>query len=186
MAGNTANPRVWLGATVYVAPVGTTAPLDVTTPWAAPWEDIGLLSDDGIEDNFEASTTDHRSWGGDLVRTTRNEFKASLKVLALEDNAIVWAIANPGSTAETDETGLTTRTRKTPTRNPLAFGLETRDGDITQRRVIPTGEVFREGTQSMASSEMMQTELNIVVYPDSDGVYDITITDDPQAEVSGS
>lgn len=186
MSGSIANPRIWEGADVYVAPVGTSAPTDVSTAWAAPWENIGLLSEDGAEETLEADSTDHFTWGGLLVRTTRNKFKRSMKVTALEDNALLFEVLNPGSTASTDGTGLTTRTFKVPTNNPLAFGLETRDGDITRRRIIPTGEVATEGTRAISSSEMTMVELLIAVYPDGNGVYYTDLTDDPQAEVSGS
>jgi hypothetical protein len=186
MSGDIANPRIWEGADVYVAPLLTAAPTDVTTPWAAPWEALGLLSDDGAEETLESDSTDHFAWGGLLVRTTRNKFKRSMKVVALEDNNVVFGVVNPGSEAETDETGLTTRTFNVPTSNPLMFGLETRDGDITRRRIIQRGEVATDGTRSISSSDMTQFELTIAVYPDGNGKYYHDLSDDPQAEVVGS
>ena len=50
MAGDTANPRVWLGAEVFVADEATAGPTDLVSVWEeiAGWADLGLLSEDGI------------------------------------------------------------------------------------------------------------------------------------------
>ena len=186
MAGDIANPRIWEGADAYVAPTGTTAPVDVTTAWAAPWEALGLLSEDGASETREADSTDHFAWGGILVRTTRSKHKRSMKVTALEDNAVVFSLVNPGSTASTDETGLTTRTVKVPTSDIKAFGLETRDGAITRRRIIPRAEIVEIGEIKLSDSDMTAFELTIMVYPDADGVLYVDLTDDEQAEDLGS
>lgn len=181
MSGDIANPRVWQGADFYVAPLGTTPPNDVTTPWAAPWRNIGLLADDGATESRSQDSTDHFGWGGLYIRTTHTKFKRTLKVTALEDNAVVWALVNPGSTADTDETGLTTRTYNVPTVAPMAFGMETRDGDITRRKIIPSGEVSTEGDVTISSSEMAQFVLTITVAANGAGEYGYDLTDDPQA-----
>lgn len=182
MAGDTANPRVWLGADCYVAPVGTTAPTDTTTAWAAPWAPLGLLSEDGATESRNEDVKDHFAWGGILIRTTRSKHKRTIKVTALEDNLAVFGVVNPGSTAAT-ALGITTRTVKVPTADPRAFALELRDGAITTRRSIARGEVVEVGDVSLSDADMTAYELTINVYPSSDGVLYTDITDDPQAVV---
>lgn len=182
MAGDTANPRIWLGADVYVAPVGSTAPVDVTAAWAAAWVALGLLSEDGMTESREDDTTDHYAWGGILVRTTRSKHKRTLQVTALEDNKTVWALLNPGSSAATT-TGLTTRTVKVPTPDPKAFGFELKDGTVTKRLIVPRGEVIEVGDASYSDSEMAMRELTINVYPSALGVLYTEITNDVQAVV---
>lgn len=188
MAGDVANPRIWVNADVYVAPVGTTAPTDVTTAWAAAWDALGLLSEDGMTETREEESTDHYAWGGILVRTTRSKHKRTFTVTALEDNPTVWGLVNPGSTATTSAgptppAGVTTRQVYVPGPDPRAFGLELVDGDITKRRVIPRGEVVAVGDVTISDNEMAMYELTINVYPDGAGVLYIDITDDPQAVV---
>jgi hypothetical protein len=185
MSGDIANPRIWEGADAYVAPLGTTPPDDVATAWAAPWEALGLLSEDGATETRAQDTADHFAWGGLLVRTTKSKFKRTMKITCLEDNLVVFGLANPGSTTDT-ATGLTTRTVMTPTRDPRAFGLETRDGDITRRRLIPNGEVTEVGEVKFADSDMTAFELTITIYPDSDGVLYTDLTDDEQADENWS
>lgn len=186
MAGSIENPRIWEGADAYVAPLGTTPPNDVDTPWAAPWAALGLLSEDGATESRDQDVADHFAWGGILVRTTRSKFKRSMKITALEDNLTVWGLVNPGSTSATDGTGLTTRTVKNPTSDPQAFGLETRDGVITRRRIITRGEVTEIGEIKLADSDMTAYELTITIYPDANGVLYTDLTDDEQADATWS
>lgn len=188
MAGDTANPRIWEGADAFSAPLGTTAPTDLTTAWAAAWLPLGLLSEDGASESRNDNITDHYAWGSILVRTTRSQHKRTIVITALEDNAVVFGVVNPGSDATTSAgptppAGTTTRTVKVPTADPRAFGLELRDGAVTKRRVIPRGEVVEVGEVTLSDSEMTAYELTINVYPDSSGVLYIDLTDDPAAAV---
>ena len=183
MAGSTANPRIWVNADVFAAPVGTTAPTDIATAWAAAWKALGLLSEDGMTESREDDTEDHYAWGGILVRTTRSKHKRTLVVTALEDNPTVWALVNPGSAVPTTTTGVTTRIVKVPQPNPQAFGFELKDGTITSRLVVPRGEIIEIGDRTISDAEMAMYELTINVYPDATGVLYREITNDPQAVV---
>jgi hypothetical protein len=181
MAGDVANPRIWSGADVYVAPVGSTAPTDIATPWPAAWDALGLLDGEaGMSESRNEDQVDHFAWGGILVRTTRSKHKRTITVTALEDNATVFGLVQPGSTATT-AAGVTTRTVIVPTTDPRAFGIELVDGAITKRRVIPRGEIVAVGDTSLNDSDLAVYELTINIYPDSAGVLYLDITDDPQA-----
>lgn len=183
MAGDTDNPRIWLDADVLTAPLGTTAPTNLAGAWAAAWETLGLLSEDGMTETRDEQVTDHYAWGNRLVRTTRSKHKRSITVTALEDTPVVFALVNPGSEEET-ASGVTTRTVKPPTTDIRMFGLELLDGDITKRRIIPRGEVTAIGPVIASDSAMSMYPLTITIYPDDDDVLYIDITDDEQAEVA--
>lgn len=182
MSGDTANPRVWINADAFTAPIGTTAPTDTTSPWDNAWDSLGLLSEDGMTESRSDTTDDKYAWGGILVRTTRSKHKRQIKIAALEDNPVVWELLNPGSSAATVG-GTTTRTVNVPNTDIRAFGLELIDGDVIKRRVIPRCEVIEVSDIKASDSEMEAKEFTINVYPDGDGVLYIDITDDPQAEV---
>lgn len=192
MAGDVNNPRIWVNADVYTAPLDTDGPTDTTTAWPGTWDALGLLSeDDGIVESRDQDKTDHYAYGGILVRTTRSKHKRTIKVTALEDNDVVFGLVNPGSLVETVG-DLTTRTVVVPQTDPRSFGLEVRDGDITKRRIIPRGEITEIGDVSYSDDEMAMFELTIDVYPVVDeetygtplGVLWLDITDDPQAEAA--
>lgn len=179
--GDTENPRIWVNADVYVAPVGTAGPTDIATGLNAAFEALGLLSEDGMTEGREQEQTDHYAHGGILVRTTKSKHKRTMVVTALEDNPVVFKLANPGSTAASVG-GVTTRTVKIPNQpDPRAFVLELVDGDVTRRRHIPRGEVTEVGEVTIADDEMEMHELTITIYPDANDVLYYDITDDPQA-----
>lgn len=182
MSGNTANPRVWINADAYTAPLGSPAPTDVTTDWDASFNVLGLLSEDGMTETSSDTTDDKYAHGGILIRTTRSKHKATMKIIALEDNPVVYSLMRPGSTASTSGE-ITTRNVKVPGRNNVAFGLELHDGDVISRRVIPSGEIFDIADIKISDSDLVQYEMTINIYPDADGLLYIDITNDPQAVV---
>lgn len=192
MAGEVENARIWIDADVYTGPTTATAPTDLETPLDEDFEALGLLSEDGTSESRDEDKTDHYAWGGGgrLVRTTRSKHKRTIKVIALEDNPVVFGLTEPGSDADTVD-GVTTRIIRTPQPNPRSFVFEMADGDIHRRRYIPRGEVLDVGDITDSDSAISQKELTITVYPIDDddlgaNVLYVDITDDPQAEEGGS
>lgn len=178
MAGDVANPRIWIGADIYAAAVGTPYPATVAEAWAAAWTALGLLSEDGMTETRDQDVTDHYAWGGNLVRTTKSKFKRSFKFIALEDNPVVFGLVNPGSTKVT-HLGITERVIVNPTSDPRSFGFELRDGTITKRIIIPRGEVIEVGDITFQDSAITGYELTVNVYPVNNVLYR-EITNDTQ------
>lgn len=175
MAGDNDNPRIWAGADVYVAPLGTTLPTNTTTALNAGFEALGLLSDEGMTESRNEEQTDHYSWGGNKVRTSRRKFDKRYTVTALEDTPVVFELVNPGSSAVTAG-GVTTRTLVPPVTDRRAFVIELTDGTITKRKVIPTGEIVGIGESSISDNALTAYAITIAVYGN-----ETEITDDPQA-----
>jgi hypothetical protein len=183
--GDTDNPRIWTGADVYTAPVGSTLPTDVTTALNAAFRPLGLLSEDGMTESRDEDTTDHYAWGGILVRTTRSKHKRTFVVTALEDNDVVFDLTNPGSNTATTA-GVTTRTVKVPTSNPQAFVFHLTDGTTKKRIAIPSGEVTEVGESTYSDAEITMRELTITVYPDASSLLFYEISNDTQTVNTGS
>lgn len=191
MAGDTEDVRIWTGADVYVAPVGTAAPTDTTTELDAAYEPLGLIDqDDAIGEQFTSDDTDHYAYGSILVRKTSIKSKVMLQMTALENSDLVFQLANPGSDSETAG-GVTTRTTR-PKNLGLAirsFVLEKTDGDVTSRLYIPRGQATINGTRNTSDNEMYGTPLMIDLLASTDetgSYFSIEITDDPAAEVAAS
>lgn len=181
MAGDVDNPRIWEGADVYVADVGTSAPTGVEDSWPAGWDALGLLSEDGATMGREQEVKDHYAWGGILVRTSKKKHKRTIKVTALEDNATLFDLVNPGSDVATVG-DVTTRTVNVPSGQDIrAFGLQIADGDIITRIIIPRGEVVEVADVTVGPEEMAAKELTINIFADDDSKWYDEITNDPQA-----
>jgi hypothetical protein len=184
MSGDADNTNIWEGADVYRAPVGTTAPVDVSTPFGAGWDPLGLLSaDDGLTEARDEDRSDHYAWGGLLVRTVRSKHKRTFQVTLLEDTAITFGLLNPGSTQSTT-TGVTTRVVKKPTSDPQAFAFETVDGTTISRKLIPKGEITEVGEAVRKEDDLTAVTITVTVYPASDGTLYREITNAPGAAVA--
>lgn len=184
MEGDADNTNIWEGADVYVADVGTTAPTDTATAFAAGWDPLGLLSaDDGLTESRDEDSSDHYAWGGLLVRTVRSKHKRTFQVTILEDTAITFGLINPGSTQSTT-TGVTTRVVKKPTSDPRAFAFETVDGATTSRLLIPKGEITEVGEKVRKEDDLTAVQITVTVYPAADGTIYREITDAPGAVVA--
>ena len=185
MAGDTANARIWLKGDCYVAPVGTTAPTDLTTAWDPAWTALGVLSEDGLTEARNDDSNDYGGWGTGIFRTVRSKHKRTFKVMALENNNVVFQLVNPGSTSAT-ATGVTTRTVKDPTltHDVRAFGFETHDGAVNRRILVPKGEVTEVADVTSSQGDLTGWELTITVTPASDGTLYTELTDDAGAVVA--
>lgn len=181
MAGDISNPRFWVNADVYVANVGTTAPTDVSAAWGAGWDNVGLLTEDGMTESRNEDVADHYAYGGILIRTTRAKHKRTLAFGALEENDVVFGLVNPGSTRGAPASGVVTATIKVPGPNPKAFGLELRDGPIIKRRFIPKGEVVAVADTTISDNAPVSFGLTVNIYPASDGTLYYDVSNDPQA-----
>jgi hypothetical protein len=175
MASN-ANVRVWLKGQVLAGPLGTSLPTDVTTVLNAAFKDLGLLTDDGITDDPGRGVKNVLALGGINVRSFVETEEPTVKVVCLEENAIVQSIINPGGTPVT-VSGVTTIPQAQYTPNPMAFVIVNNDGGIKSRQTIVRGEILEVGPRVM-KADAATRELTIVKYFGSDGTTGKIITDD--------
>lgn len=190
MAGDADNVRVWLGGDVYTAPEDTTLPTTIAEELDADFEALGILATEGLVESKTQQVTEHYGWGHGRLRSTKSQFAKSFRVTPLEDNDVVFRILHPGSTSE-QAGGVTTRTKVVPTADIRAWIFETRDGDVTRRKIVPRGEIVQQADVTSSETAMSGQGITVNAYPfdtDEDGnsIYEIELTDDPAALPSGS
>ncbi len=169
MAGDPTNAALWQNADVYIANAGTAGPADVSTGWAVGWAAAGLLDgDEGFTESRDDESNEFYAWGGILVKKTKSKHKRTIKFIALEDNAIVYKLVNPGS-ARTVAGGLTTSVVKVPSNVDFAIGFETRDGNKVKRRNVLRATVEEIGEIKESEGALTAYEITVVIYPEADG-----------------
>ena len=80
------------GGAVYIAPLGTTVPTDLTADLPAPWTDLGWVGEDGFTYSAQRSVTKHKSFGGETVKTTQDSFESTFRFALLETSADVLGV----------------------------------------------------------------------------------------------
>ncbi len=102
MARNPDNVKIWQDAHVFVAFAATrpAVPLTIDDPFAATWEEVGILDgEDGFGEERNSDETKHFGWGIGLINVGARNFELSRTFSPLEDNATTQKLVNPGSTA---------------------------------------------------------------------------------------
>jgi len=192
--GNPDAVRIWSQCDVFMAPKGTTLPVssDLLVALPGAYKQVGILDEDqGVAWQADGDRQKFFGYGGGLIRTSFAKEALSGQFTPVENNAVVWPLANPGSEVTTGG-GVTSRLRR-----PLNLGLaivvlvfEFYDGDIKMRRIIPNAQCSMSDTQTFSDAALASTPItaDMLLYK---GVDDKTWfyrddTNDPAAAVSGS
>ncbi len=160
MTGTTANASVWANADVYIAPIGTALPADVSTPFSGSWSLLGLLDGgDGFEETRSVDKKDHYAWGGTLVTTSRKNFKLDKKFTLLEDNTATRSLIWPGSTASSIVV---------PTPVPMLVAFETRTGGKVQRLITANYAIIDvDGGIKDSEEDLTKRTMVATIFPTS-------------------
>jgi hypothetical protein len=180
MTGNAKHVAQWAGADVYIAPVGTTGPSDLSAAWPAGWAPVGLLDgEEGFTEAREDETSEKYAWGGIIVRRSKSKHKRTIRFVALEDNDTTFELVNPGSERIAVD-GVRTSIVKVPTAGEsFAIGFETRDGSRSKRRIVDTAEVQEVAEIKDSETDPTVYDITVIIFPDADGVLYTDIETDP-------
>lgn len=166
--GDPTNVNQWSGADVFIAPVSTAEPTDLTTAWGVDWDPVGILNgEEGFSWAREEESGEFYGWGGILVKKTRSKHKRTVTFVAMEDNPTVFELVNPGS-SQTVAGGVTTSKIKVPQTREFAIGFELREGTKVKRRMVKraTAEVTSEIKES--ETEPTVYTITVTLYPEAD------------------
>lgn len=134
--------RVGVTGKVFVAPLGTALPTDVTTPLNAAFDSVGFISEDALVEQLNITTERLRAWQRPVgIRTLTTEVEWTFQFGMLETSPLVLDLYYGG--AETDVTGgvATTSILAWPTSTQRAMVIEIEDGDVLTRYTIPVTEI---------------------------------------------
>ncbi|QFQ97805.1 phage tail protein [Streptomyces phaeolivaceus] len=147
MAGSNANEiRVAGTGRILVAPVGTTAPTDVTSAWGSGWKDLGYTSQDGIKlakkDKLDPVETWQSVSPARFIYSDR-DLTVKFQLLQLNEDTLPFFMGGDAVAETTTGSGVYKyELAADPKFNEKALGIEFSDGtDITYRFVVSRGQV---------------------------------------------
>lgn len=128
----------------FRAPIGTSLPTDAVDELDPEFEGHGWVDEDGIENAIKRNSTKHKAFGGEVVRTTQDDYEETIKVTFLESNPVVWATVFGPDNVTTDFGDGHRKTTIRHNADPLereSFVVRVVDGDRTRMLVVPEGQV---------------------------------------------
>lgn len=180
MAFDSDNVRVGQNGKVLVAPLGTTAPTDLTSPWAAGWDDLGYLSTDGVAMNYGVETEDIEVWQSvSPIRKILTGIDFTLAFTMMEFKRSVVTFYFPDSSITTNTGVHTLAIPSAPESDERAIGVEWTDKTYTHRLIIPRGEGTDRGEIPISRSGAMGLQMTVAAYANSTPDIATWLTDDP-------
>lgn len=137
---------------VAVAPTNASGTLD------ASWTDLGYVSEDGVTETTEQSTTVLRAWqNAKKVRTLVEEGSVQYQLTLIQTSADTVAFYY-GGTVEADGSIIINPTVERPV---LAFDIDVIDGTSVIRAYAPEAQVIEVGDQVYANGEPIGYEVTV-------------------------
>lgn len=164
MALVSADVRVALSGAVSKAIIGTALPADASTALVVAYKDVGYISEDGVTESRERSTSDIKAWqGGAIVRTLVTDGKITWKFTMIETNIRSVETYYGAAVAATSILIVPTATG-----GRFVWALDVIDGAALSRVVIPQGEITEVGDlQYTSSGDPLGYEVTLTGYPDA-------------------
>jgi hypothetical protein len=173
-----------LNDAISVAPIGTALPTDVATTPNVAFKKVGYLSDDGLTEGEDRSTDTVQAWGGATVATTQSSFEKTFQFTMIEflnvtAQKLLRGEANVTATAATSSAGAKLTIRETADLpSPKSMVIDIVSGVAKVRHVIPYGQVTDSDDISWTDTDPAGLPVTFSAYPDANGVYVYTYTDD--------
>lgn len=180
MALNDDAVRVGVTGKVYLAPVGTTLPTDVTTTLNAAFVEVGHISEDALTESLEISTEILRSWQRPVgIRTLTTEVNWTFQFQMMETSPLNLELFYGGAESTVAGAVATTAIKAWPVGVAKACVIEIEDGDVITRFALPKVEVGERGEVNHVNTEgtMYDVTLNVMGTNLDDMGY--RITNDP-------
>lgn len=134
--------RVGVTGKVYVGPLGTALPEDVTTPLNAAFDSVGFISEDALVEQLNITTERLRAWQRPVgIRSLTTEVEWTFQFGMLETSPLVLDLYYGGAETTVDAGVAETAILAWPTSVQRAMVIEIEDGDVITRYAIPVVEI---------------------------------------------
>jgi hypothetical protein len=161
------------GGVFYRAPLGTTLPTSATAPLNALFVDHGWVGEEGITYTMTRDTTKHHAFGGDLVKTTQDNYESTLKLTLLESDPDVLETVFGKNSVTMGVDGAGNRTIRVDHKSaPLprsAFVVEVVEGEKIRRLVIQEGQVISVDDVVYVHDDLLSWTIEVDCYKPATG-----------------
>lgn len=164
----------------FRAALGTTLPTEATDVLDPDFWGHGWVDEDGIENAIKRNVTKHKAFGGNVVRTTQDDYEETIKVTFLESNPAVWETVYGTDNVTTDYSAGHRKTTIRHSSDQLersSFVVRVVDGDRTRMLVVPEGQVTEIDTIKIDHKTLWMYTVTIDCFKPATG----TQPDNPEA-----
>lgn len=174
-APNYASQLMRLGVTgkFHYGPLAAELPLNMA-PYAAPWVDLGWISDAGFTENVEEERSDWTPWQSqspERGQVTSREFTFQTVLWSIGGiaNAMYYGVAESDMTLDT-ESGVVSFTQgeALPADFRFRLGVDVIDGTNARRFLIPNASISERGSVQYTGSDLVGYELTFKANLDHD------------------
>ncbi len=156
---------------VYVAPKGTTLPTDATAALDPAFVTLGMLSDDGIENEPSIDTTDVTEMGGTNALTVVSGYSETLAFTMIETTAAGMKLLYGDSSVSGTDGSMTVRhTQPDSTGKVVVCEILMAGWDHVKRLVVPDATVSDRDSITYAASDAVGYGVTLSCNADADGV----------------
>lgn len=171
------------GATggIWSAKQGSPLPTNAVGARDAAFVSLGLVGNGGLKDTPSRDSDEVLDWNGDLARRTQTRSGKMINFTLIErretvlrevfgqSNVTVTAVAATTTDAARTDVAIKYTGDELPIRSYIA---EMNDRGIKVRKVIPEGQITDIGEIGYVKGDLIQYDVTMTVYKDSNGVYD--------------
>ena len=155
------------GGLAYAGPTATPAPTNSSGALNAGFAELGVVSDDGLTESPNTSTTEIKSWAGVSVKTLITESAFTFTFTLLQTDARSLELYHGGSLVANNGVGESKIIVKKTQSNIKSFVFDVLDGSNVVRIYVPTGEVTDVGEIAYKAGEAVAYQLTITAYPNA-------------------
>lgn len=173
MASNVSVGKPQAAGGIWLAPAGSTLPVDATTALNAAFASAGYISEKGLFNDASIKSKDVQDWSGDTVLTVITSYSETFAFTFIETNPTTLKARFGDSNVTIDKsTGLAIVTHQKPSSTGLIYVFEIAlTGDRVKRIVVPNATI---------------SDVDKVTYDSGDAIgYGVTLTANPSELING-